>query len=176
MVNITVAEALRVKNELAGLVSELQQKVAYASCGDTYEDGVLTSKKSAGTVKELLPLLEKALSLSFATNSMLARFNNAQSVLADSVRRLENAKVLQRVLGSILEKSEPQTTTTFSALSNARVKVSVDFKPFFTKSELKARLRELKITQRELQNRVDTLNSHTVSLPFELEELEELEV
>ena len=107
MAEITVAEALRVKNELAGLVSELQQKVAYASCGDTYEDGVLTSKKNAGSVTEVLPLLEKALSLSHAVHSTLARFNNAQTDLADSVRKLENVKVLQRTLSSILLKSEP---------------------------------------------------------------------
>jgi len=176
MAEITVAEALRVKNELAGLVSELQQKVAYASCGDTYEDGVLTSKKNAGSVTEVLPLLEKALSLSHAVHSTLARFNNAQTDLADSVRKLENVKVLQRTLSSILLKSEPTTTTSFSALSNARVKVNVEFKPFFSKSELKARLKSLKTEQRELQNKVDTLNSHTISLQFELEELEELEV
>lgn len=176
MANITVAEALRVKNELARLVTELQQKVAYASCGDTYEDGVLTSKKTTGTVKELFPLLKRSMELSFATNSVLARFNNVKSSLADDVRSLENNKVLQRVIGSILVKSEPSTTTTFSVLNNARIKVNVDFKPFFTKTELKSMLKELKVQQRTLQNGVDIMNSHTISLPFELEELEELEV
>lgn len=175
MADITVAEALRLKNELGQLIGSLQQKVIYAAVGDMYEEGVLTTKKN-NSVKELFPLLEKALALSFAVNSTLARFNNSKSSLADDVRTLENKKVVHRILTSILERSEPSVTTTFSTVGNIRVKVDVEFRPFFSKSELKARLKELKAEQRSLQNNIDALNSHIVSLPFELSELEELEV
>ena len=45
MADITVAEALRLKNELGQLIGSLQQKVIYAAVGDMYEEGVLTTKK-----------------------------------------------------------------------------------------------------------------------------------
>ena len=173
--NITVSEALRLKNEISKSVQSIQSETYRAPMGSIKEDDQIISDESDNKkFEEAVSRLEKALGFSEEINSKVASFNKANQV-DDKVRSMQNNKLLFSVFENALAKTKPTKTTKFENLGNGtRKSIRVEYVPAMTSTAVKSKISQYKTKYRTIQNEIEVLNQNTIELSFSHEDLETL--
>jgi len=171
---ITVTEALRLKNEISSSVKKLQYNLNHnTSMGKTTEDDedVTQDQEKFAYVEESLI---KALSISEEINHKIASFNREFNV-DSTVRKLQNAKLLLQIYNSVLQKSKPSKSTRFENLGNGtRKSITVVYTPEVTSKEVKEKISHIKTAIRNFQTEIEKANTNILNLTFEYSDVENL--
>ena len=171
---ISLTEALRLKNEISSSVKTLQHGVNYnVSYGTTTEDeeNITEDKETFSAIEENLI---KALSYSEEINQKIASFNRESNV--DSiVRKLQNHKLLLQVYNSVLPRCKPSKSTRFENLGNGtRKAIKISFEPHMSSKEVKDKISSTKESIRTLQSKIETANNSKIDLSFSYKDIENL--
>ncbi len=169
---ITITEALRIKNELSQAVKTLNYKVNYASFGVITEDNEVVSQDT-DKFEEVESSLIKALNFSEELNGVISSFNK-NSRVDDTVRKMQNAKLLLEVYTRNLDKTKPKQNKKFENLGTVRQIIDVVYTPSISAKEMKDKISVQKTIIRELQSSVEKVNQSVISVNFEYSDLESL--
>lgn len=172
---ITVNEALKLKNQIAAGVNKLQRQVNY---GVSYGVSILDGEEVVTTGKEPFPeVFEKLQTLfdySNQINTVLAGFNVSQNI-PWRVRERQNAMVLVEVLEHAVLHGEPSESKTVEYPSGTgKVIRERSYKPYMTREEAQQQVKELKQKIRDLDAAIFAENQKTVSLTFTYEDVDRL--
>lgn len=172
---ITVSEALRLKNDLAKTIQAVQSETYRAPLGLTKEDDQVISDEADGKkFEDAVARLQKSLRFSEELNSKIAAFNKTHQV-DDKVRTMQNDKLLMSIFENALARTKPHKTTKFENLGNGtRKSIKVEYVPSVTSSEVKSKISHFKTKYRTIQNEIEILNQGKVELSFSYEDLESL--
>ena len=170
---ITVTEALRLKNEIAGIVNTLNYASNTAQFGEIKEEGeVISEQKDSFT--DVFGRFNKALGYSEEINNKLATFNRETGIDA-KVRSMHNEKLRFQILSSALPKTKPTNTTRFENLGGGQRKaVKVSYTPTINSTEVKKMMAEAKKNMRAVQTEIEKLNQKEIELSFEHSDIETL--
>lgn len=169
---ITLTEALRIKNELSSTIRTLTYNVHQSSFGVTTEDGQITSqdKEPFSTVEAALI---KGLAYSEELNNTIAAFNK-ETLVDATIRKMQNAKLLLDIYNSSLPKTKPTKQKRFENLQTVRQSIEVVYTPSISAKEMKDRIAQQKSIIRELQSKVEAINQKHIVVSFEYADLEAL--
>ena len=170
---ITVTEALRLKNEIAGIVNTLNYASNTAQFGAVKEDEIVVSEDK-DSFTQVFGRFNKALAYSAEINNTLANFNRETSIDA-KVREMHNEKLRFQILSSALPKTKPSSTTRFENLGNGQRKaIKVTYTPTINSNEVKKLMGDAKKNMRSLQTEIEKLNQKEINLSFEHTDIESL--
>lgn len=169
---ITVTEGLRIKNEISAAVDKLKYNINNASFGITTEDGEIVSDEKE-KFQEVDEKLIKALSLSEEINDVLSQFNQSNGV-PNTVRKMQNAKLLLDTYTRNLQKTKPNKSKRFENLNTVRKSVETVYTPSISGKEMKNRISAQKQMVRNLQSEVEKANQSKITVSFEYSDLENL--
>lgn len=175
IMNITVSEALRLKNDLAKTIQTITYEAHRAPLGITKEDDEVISDESDNKkFADVVSRLQKALGFSEELNSKIALFNRENKV-DDKVRSMQNNKLLLSIFETALNKTKATKTTKFENLGNgSRKSIKIEYVPAITSTEVKSKISHFKTIYRTFQNEVEVLNQGKVELSFSYQDLESL--
>jgi len=170
---ITVTEALRLKNEIAGTVNSLNYAANTAQCGIVKEDDTVTSEEQEDFTT-IFNRLNKALGYSAEINNTLSHFNR-ETGIDGKVREMHNEKMKLQILTHILPKTKPSTTNRFENLGNGQRKgIKVTYTPTIKSVDVKQMMAQAKTNMRTLQTEIEKLNQKEIELSFEHSDIESL--
>jgi hypothetical protein len=173
--NVTVTEAMRVKNQVSQKVQEIQSQAHQVQYGVMKEGDAIIGEQDTKKFEDFLQALNGIYSISEKINSILARFN-VESGIADAVRQKANLTSIQNYLESAIAQSATRKSTGWQMVGTQRTAVTQIFTPYMTKSELKAKVKAVKGEIRKLQSLIDSKNSEEIDLPFEYEDIDAITV
>lgn len=169
---ITLTEALRIKNELSNTIKQLNYGVHSSSFGKTVEDNEVVSQ-DVETFENVEASLIKALNYSEELNSKIAEFNRVSSV--DSiVRKMQNSKLLLDIYSRNLDKTKPKTNKRFENLGTIRKSIEIVYTPTITAKAMKDRISSQKSKIRDFQSQIEKANQTKILIGFEYADLESL--
>jgi hypothetical protein len=169
---ITLTEALRIKNELSNTIKTLSYAIHQSSFGVTTEDGQITSEEGQ-TFKDAEESLINGLSYSEEINNKLSSFNKESSVDV-IVRKMQNSKLLLDIYNRNLEKTKPKKIKRFENLGTVRQSIEVLYIPTVTSKEMKEKITQQKAFVRGYQSEIEKLNQNKITLNFEFSDIENL--
>jgi hypothetical protein len=169
---ITLTEALRIKNELSNIIKTLNYGVHQSSFGKTTEDGEVVSQ-DIEKFEDVEASLIRGLGFSEELHNSISDFNRASSV-DKIVRRMQNSKLLLEIYSRSLDKTKPKTNKRFENLGTVRKSIEMVYTPSITSKEMKAKMAEQKAIARDLQSQVEKLNQSKIKVSFEYSDIENL--
>ena len=169
---ITVREALRIKNEVSSAIKTLNYKIHSASFGVIKEDGVVTSRDEDSFL-DIEKSLIKGLTYSEELNNSISIFNKKLNV-DTLVRKMQNSKLLLEVYTRNLGKTKPTINKRFENLGTVRQSIEVVFSPYISSKDMKEKISKEKKIIREIQSEIEKLNQNTINVNFEYSDIESL--
>ena len=169
---LTLTEALRIKNEISNTVKTLSYSIHQSSLGVTREDNQITSP-DIDTFIDVEASLIKALSYSEEINNAISTFNK-ESHVDVTVRKMQNAKLLLDIYNRNLSKTKPKTQNRFENLGTVRQSIEVVYTPFLTSKEMKERISTQKNLVRSYQKEVESANQNKINVSFSYKDIENL--
>lgn len=170
---ITVTEALRLKNEISGIVNTLNYASNSAQFGVLREDDQIISEEKE-SFTDVFKRFTKALGFSEEINNKLANFNRETSIDA-KVRAMHNEKLKLQILTNALPKTKPSSTNRFENLGGgSRKAVKVTYVPTINSNEVKTMMATAKSNMRKFQTEIELLNQKNIELSFEHSDIESL--
>jgi hypothetical protein len=169
---ITLTEALRIKNELANTIKTLNYSVHQASFGKTTEDGEVVSQ-DVEKFEVIEASLIRGLAFSEELHNSISDFNRASSV-DKIVRKMQNSKLLLDVYSRSLDKTKPKQNKRFENLGTVRKSIEMVYTPSITSKDMKAKMAAQKAIARDLQSQVEKLNQSKIKVSFEYSDIENL--
>ena len=186
---ITICEALRLKNEIAAAIRRTQLSIELtpglhaavsgpvaSGYGETLSDGKKThSGSDSERFDEMFDRLDALLKMSNLINNAIDT-ENKNSGVSNMARELANVKLMMDIIGDALpECVAKQWITTRDVPGGDRVEVTTVFKPYISKAELKERLKALRNRKRELVRHIAKIDSSfNISVDFSYEDVDEL--
>lgn len=169
---ITLTEALRIKNELSNTIKTLNYGVHQSSFGKTIEDGEVVSQ-DVEKFENVEASLIRALGYSEELNGKISEFNRISAVDV-TVRKMQNAKLLLDIYSRNLDKTKPKTNKRFENLGTVRKSIEIVYTPTVTAKSMKDRISTQKTLIRDYQAKVEKANQTKISVAFEYADLESL--
>ena len=169
---ITLTEALRIKNELSNTIKTLNYGVHQSSFGKTVEDGEVVSQ-DVEKFENVEASLIRALGYSEELNGRISEFNRTSAVDV-TVRKMQNAKLLLEIYTRSLDKTKPKTNKRFENLGTVRKSIEIVYTPTVTAKAMKDRISTQKSLIRDFQSKVEKANQTKISVAFEYADLESL--
>jgi len=169
---ITLTEALRIKNELSNTIKTLNYGVHQSSFGKTVEDGEVVSQ-DVEKFENVEASLIRALGYSEELNGRISEFNRTSAVDV-TVRKMQNAKLLLEIYTRSLDKTKPKTNKRFENLGTVRKSMEIVYTPTVTAKAMKDRISTQKSLIRDFQSKVEKANQTKISVAFEYADLESL--
>ncbi len=169
---LTLTEALRIKNEISTTIKTLQYKALTASFGVTLEDGEIISK-DADLFENVESSLIRALGYSEEINYKLSKFNRESSV-DNIIRKMQNSKLLLGIYNTSLPKTKPTKQKKFENLNTVRKSVEIEYKPSVSSRVIKEKISEHKGLIRSYQSEVEEINQNKISVNFTYADIESL--
>lgn len=170
--DITITEALRIKNELSNTIKTLNYNIHQSSFGKTTEDGEVISQ-DVEKFENVEASLIRALGYSEELNGKISEFNRTTGV-DTIVRKMQNSKLLLDVYTRNLEKTKGKTNKRFENLSTVRKSIEIVYTPTVTAKSMKDRISTQKSKIRDYQSKIEKENQNTISLTFGYSDLENL--
>lgn len=170
--NITITEALRIKNELSNTIKTLTYSTHQSSFGITTEDGTVISQDK-DQFADVEASLIKGLGFSEELNNTIAAFNK-ETLIDVTIRKMQNAKLLLDVYTRNLPKTKPTTQKRFENLGTVRQSIEVIYTPSISGKDMKDKISVQKAIIRDLQSQVEKLNQSEISVGFDYSDLESL--
>jgi len=169
---LTLTEALRIKNEISNTIKTLSYSIHQASLGVTREDNQITSP-DIDTFIEVEESLIKGLGYSEEINNAISRFNK-ESHVDVTVRKMQNAKLLLDIYMRNLSRTKPKTQKKFENLGTVRQSIEVVYTPLLTSKEMKERISTQKNLVRNFQKEVEAANQNKINVGFSYKDIESL--
>lgn len=169
---ITLTEALRIKNELSNAVKELSYGVHQSSFGNTTEDGEVISEDKESFL-DVEDRLIQALGYSESLNNSISSFNKDCGV-DSTVRKMQNAKLLLDIYSRNLQRTKPTKTKRFENLGTVRKSVEIEYTPLVSSTDMKGKISRQKAIIRDLQSQVEKSNQSRISVEFSYADIESL--
>ncbi len=169
---ITLTEALRIKNEISNTIKTLSYNINQSSFGTTTEDGEVISA-SNDKFQDVEASLIRGLSYSEELNNAISTFNRETGVDA-IVRKMQNAKLLLDTYSRNLQKTKPTNQKRFENLGTVRKSIEIVYTPSVSSTDMKAKISTQKALSRELQSKVELLNQSKITVSFEFSDIESL--
>lgn len=180
--DITVAEALRLKKEVAEKVKNLQSSLLglhYSdntiSYGTTKEEGSVVSTDSTTTFPEALEDLLTALRVSQTLNDSISTFNS-ESGISTLVRERQNSKLLIQVLEKAMPQSKASSRVKFEIVGDVRQDIKMEFEPFLSVKDIRLQMKELRASVRASQTTIDQLNTTNIAVDITESDLDSLDL
>lgn len=175
---LTVNEALSLKNEVQELVNDLFHRLNMSSSigyGETYEiNQLVEGYSSEERFSSVYSMLSTALEFSLELNNVISTFN-IDAGISGKVRQINNNEKRIGVLRKALSYSNPKETSRWQMVENKNTLVKVEYRPYEDVDDLKAKIKVLLEENRELQSEIYTLNGETVEVSFDYSDIEELQ-
>ncbi len=146
---ITLTEALRIKNELSNSIKQLNYSIHQSSFGKTVEDGEIISQ-DVESFENVEASLIRALGYSEELNGKISEFNRISAVDV-IVRKMQNAKLLLDIYNRNLDKTKPKTNKRFENLGTVRKSIEIVYSPTITAKSMKDRITTQKAIIRDYQ-------------------------
>ncbi len=169
---ITLTEALRIKNELSNSIKQLNYSIHQSSFGKTVEDGEIISQ-DVESFENVEASLIRALGYSEELNGKISEFNRISAVDV-IVRKMQNAKLLLDIYNRNLDKTKPKTNKRFENLGTVRKSIEIVYSPTITAKSMKDRITTQKAIIRDYQTQIEKANQTKISIAFEYSDLESL--
>ena len=150
---ITLTEALRIKNELSNTVKKLNYSIHQSSFGKTVEDGEVVSQ-DIENFENVEESLIKGLSYAEELNNKISDFNKVSTVDV-IVRKMQNAKLLLDIYTRNLDKTKPKTNKRFENLGTVRKSIEIVYTPTITAKAMKDRISSQKSLIRDFQSQIE---------------------
>ncbi len=169
---LTLTEALRIKNEISNTIKTLTYNIHTSSFGETTEDGeVISEDKEKFYIVETSLL--KALKYSEELNNTISSFNKENEVDV-IVRKMQNAKLLLDIYTRNLQKTKPNKQKRFENLGTVRKSIEIIYVPDITSKNMKEKMSQQKSLVRDYQSQVEKLNQNKIEVSFGYNNLENL--
>jgi hypothetical protein len=169
---ITLTEALRIKNEISNTIKTLSYSIHQSLLGVTTEDGQVTSQ-DIDTFIDVENSLINALAYSEEINNSISIFNK-ESHVDSTVRKMQNAKLLLDIYNRNLSRTKPKTQKKFENLGTVRQSIEVVYAPLLSSKEMKERISTQKNLVRNLQKEVEAANQQKINVSFSYKDIENL--
>ena len=169
---ITITEALRIKNEVSNAVKTLEYGVRTSSFGYTTEDGQIVSEDKDKFVDVETSLIN-ALGLSEELNNSISTFNKDKGVDV-IVRKMQNAKLLLNIYTQNLQRTKPTKSKRFETVGNVRQNIEMEYIPYVSSKDMKGRMSKCKADIRDFQSQVEKLNQSKIEVSFSYADIENL--
>ena len=169
---VTITEALRIKNEVSTIIGQLQSHIGSVNFGKIMDGGKEICNENV-SFPEYLIQLNKALSISQEINDGLAEFN-VESGISSLVRQKSNCELLIRVYESAISMIRQPVSRRHEIVGAVRMEIETVFTPFLTKKEIKELIKACKATIRKIQQDIDMHNAETINFSFEYSDIENL--
>lgn len=169
---ITLTEALRIKNEISNAIKTLQYGIHSSSFGTTSEDGQVVSEDK-DKFNDVEASLIKGLKLSEQLNATISGFNKDAGV--DSiVRKLQNEKLLLGIYIQNLQRTKPTKSKRVETVGNTRQTIEMEYTPYVSSKDMKERMSKCKSNIRDFQSKVEKLNQSKIEVDFSYTDIESL--
>jgi len=169
---LTLTEALRIKNEISNTIKTLTYGINQASFGVTTEDSEVISPE-LDSFQDVEASLVKALGYSEELNNTISLFNKENGVDV-IVRKMQNSKLLLDIYNRNLQKTKPSKQKRFETVGNVRKSVEIVYSPSLTSKDMKEKISNQKSLVRDYQSQVEKLNQNKIKVTFEYSDLESL--
>lgn len=175
---ITIAEALKLKNEIGRAVNNFRPALEY-SHGVTYGvqnvDGHdVESNNQVQAYPDVMSRLVKLYGFSNEVHTAIGEFN-LRSGIPKLVRERKNLESLMRFAENAVPQSRAREFTRVENVSGiGKVQTHHKFTPYQSEAELNDAIRKFRARIREIDNEVARLNAQTIVLPFSYEELDDV--
>jgi len=169
---ITLTEALRIKNELSNTIKTLNYNIHQSSFGKTTEDGEVVSQ-DVEKFEIVEASLLRGLGYSEELSSKISAFNK-ESLVDNIVRKMQNAKLLLDIYTRNLDKTKPKINKRFENLGTVRKSIEMVYTPSISSKDMKARISAQKALVRDFQSQVEIINQSKISISFEYSDIESL--
>jgi len=170
---LTITEALRIKNEVSNTIKNLNYQINRSSLGVTYEDGIPTTSEDEEKFNDVEYSLIKALEYSEELNNTISLFNKNNGVDA-LVRKMQNHKLLLTIYTNSLGKTKPNKQKRFENLGTTRQSIETNYVPSITSTDMKQKISTNKLLIREFQSKIELLNQSKIEVNFGYSDLEKL--
>ena len=180
---ITVNEALRLKNELSGLLNGVQtiskhggmlSRQATLVFGELMEDGLKVETPNGIRFEEYKDRYYALLNYSNEINTEIAKFN-AQNNIGFLVRQRSNLKAVETMLNQAATESKAYERSRSNYVEGVgRVEIATSFEPFVADSEYVTEARAVRDGIRDIDNEIARLNAGTISLSFSFGDVDDI--
>lgn len=175
--NVSVTEALRIKNQLACQVNAIRMQSSNIQYGESQENGkegdVKVGEQTGLKFNDYMVTLMEILDYSHRINSILAKFS-VESGIADAVRLKANSEIILHDYETAMERSTSKKSVRHEIIGTVRTPITSVFVPYNTKVFLKGQIKIVKETIRKCQSLIDQKNGQSIELPFDYDDIEAL--
>ena len=171
--NISMVEAIRLKNELSSEIGKLQYSRGEISYGQSFEGGDRVDDQEMVTCVDHMNRSLLLLNMSLEINNVIDRFNK-ENLISETVRKIKNNQLLLSMWDSVLSNSEPKKGSRKVKMDSKFETQTYEFKPHVSKSEVRKMQKELRASNRQLQAKIDKANGSKVEVSFTYEDFEDL--
>lgn len=170
---ISVNEALELKGQLSSEISKLESELRRSTSGRNIEilqDGSEVDVTSENrTYMEVLADLNKLQENLILLEATILEFN-VNNGITYNVRKLKSIKSQIEHLENLLEMSVAHKShPTYYTKDATNTVKTTEFRPLYVKDTIKATIKILKASQRELQAAIFTANTQIISVPFDVD-------
>lgn len=180
---ITVNEALRLKNEMSGLLNGVQAIARHASLlgrpgrlvyGELIEDGLAVENNNGIKFEDYKDRYFALLNYANEINTEISRFNAANNI-GFLVRQRSNLLDVEALLNQAATESKAYERSRSNYVEGVgRVEIETSFEPFVPDSQYVAEARAARDGIREIDNEIARLNSGTISLTFSFKDVDDI--
>ena len=173
---ITLTELMRIKKELNNTIAQFKNQISFKRrLGVTTEDGVCVDTSPEVNTIEQLSKLKAQMGMLCNISAIIDNINYKNNI-NDLIRYKSNLEYERNFLNTYMELFSHRTTqkrVTGDTAGTIRI-ATVEYTPFITKKEAKERVKNLKTQLREIQSKIDKVNSTVVHVDFTHEGIDEL--
>ncbi len=180
---ITVNEALRLKNEMSGLLNGVQAiarqaasfgKSARLVYGVLIEDGLEVENQNGIRFEEFKDRYFALLNYSNEINTAIAKFN-AEHDIGFLVRQRSNLLDVEVLLNQAATESKEYERSRSSYVEGVgRVEIKTSFTPFVPDAQYVTEARAVRDGIRDIDNEIARLNSGSISLTFSFSDVDDI--
>lgn len=180
---ITVNEALRLKNEISGLLRSVQEIASRSGFlvansrlvfGELLEDGLKVEKQNGIAFEDYKDRYYALLNFSNKIHTEIARFN-AEKNIGFLVRQRSNLLNVEALLNQAATESKPYDRTRSNYVEGVgRVEIQSTFVPYVSDETYVAEAREVRDAIRTIDNEISALNSGTIQLSFGFRDVDDI--
>jgi len=169
---VTITEALRIKNEVSTIVGQLQNGLGSVNYGKVVDGGKEVFYENT-TFPTYLTQLNKILAISQEINDKLSKFN-VESGISSLVRQKANCELLIRVYETAISSIRQPVSRRYEIVGAVRMEIETTFTPFLSKKDIKELIKSCKASIRKIQQDIDTHNAEKIDFSFEYSDVENL--
>jgi hypothetical protein len=181
---IPVTEAMRLKKEISAHIRKIQYSEmesnwrrskgsdSSVSFGETYSDGLHLIDDGKIDVLQKIQNMGQLLRISEIINSAIANFNHENGI-GQMIRTRQNDKFMLEYYDKVVLPNSVASIKSDRDKDSGKIS-KIEFIPILNKNDIRARIKELKNSVREIQAKVESLNTKMIEVDFSYDDLDDL--